>query len=127
MPNSPFDWLNTINDSKRNLISEDPNTERLYNPFMVNRGLSYFSDSIMYANEMNRYPFLDKRVQYEFYLSSISKRKRFSKWAKKEEVADVELIKQVYSVSEPKALEILNLLTAEQLSIIRNRTFKGGR
>jgi len=127
LSSNPFDWLNSINDSKTNLIKEDPEAIKGYLPFMVNRGLSYFPDTVMYANEMNRLHFLEKKLQYEFYLSSVSKRKRFSKWAKKEDSAEVTLVKKHYNVSEPKALEILRLLTPEQLKCIRAIHDKGGR
>jgi hypothetical protein len=127
MSSNPFDWLNTINDSKTNLIKEDPDSEKGYLPFMVNRGLSYFPDTVMYANEMNRFAFLDKKLQYEFLLSSVSKRKRFSKWAKKESSAEVALVKKHYNVSEQKALEILKLLTPDQLKCIEKMHDKGGR
>lgn len=127
MSSNPFDWLSSINDTKINLIKEDPYVEKNYLPFMVNRGLSYFSDTIMYANEMNRYSFLDKKIQYEFYLSSVSKRKRFSKWSKIEVSKDVETIVKAYNVSKSKALEILRLLSPEQLKEVQDRMSEGGR
>lgn len=127
MSTNPFDWLNSINDTKTNLIKEDPSVEKDYLSFMVNRGLSYYPDTIMLANEMNQFHFLDKKIQYDFYLSSVSKRKRFSKWAKKESSTEVDLIKKAYSCSNVKAFEILKLLTPEQLKELQQRFDKGGR
>lgn len=127
MSTNPFDWLNSINDSKVNLINEDPLCEKNYLPYMVNRGLSYFPDTILLANEMNRYGFLDKKLQYEFHLNSVSKRKRFSKWSKKEDSANIALVKEYYNVSQPKAEEILSILTDEQLQCIAKVQSKGGK
>ncbi len=81
----PFDYVNSINFTKKNLMKNTANdelAEKDYVPFLTNKSLSYFTDTLLYANEMNRYHFLDKRLQYEFYLNSIRKKKRFAKWAK---------------------------------------------
>ena len=81
---SPFDFLNAINLTKANLMAEDDFVVKDYTPFMVNRGLSYFHDTVLLANEMNRYSELDNDIQFSFLLNSVTKRKRFSKWHKKD-------------------------------------------
>ena len=79
----PFEFTKTINDTKHNLMDEDPEVEKDYIPFLVNRSLGYFMDTIMYANEMNRFNSLDYKLQYDFLLNIIRPRKRYSKWLKK--------------------------------------------
>lgn len=124
---SPFDWLNSVNENKKNLIKDGTAPEKDYLPFLVNRGLSYFPDSIMYANEMNRFPFLDKKLQYEFLLNSLKKRKRFSKWEKKPpDSEDIQMVKEFYNFSTDKALEALKVLTSEQLKEMKKLSNKGG-
>ena len=124
---SPFDFLNSINLTKQNLIVDEM-SEKSYDAFMVNRGLSYFNDTIMYANQMNGFPHIEKKIQYEFYMNAISKRKRFSKWSKKEKVSEtLRLVMDYYKYSEGRALEALSLLSNEQITIIEEKMYKGGR
>jgi hypothetical protein len=124
---SPFDFLNAINDNKKDLF-EDPQAEKDYSAFMVNRGLSYFPDTILYANEMNRFPAIPKSWQFYYFLNTIPKKKRFSKWAKKDaETKSLQLIKEYYGYSYEKAKEALNVLSVEQLSIIEEKLQKGGK
>lgn len=123
-----FDFLNAINDTKKDLIKEDPHSEKDYVPFMVNRGLSYFGDTIMYANEMNTHASIPKKWQFDFYLNGIKKKKRFSKWSKKDSTSDdLKLIMQQYDYSAKRAQEALDLLTDDQLKNIRESYKTGGR
>ena len=121
-----FDYLNSINDTKVDLIV-DEETEKTYPSFVVNKGLSYFQDTILLANEMNRYPSTEKKMQYDFLRLTIRKRKRFSKWDKETKSEDVVLMKRAYGYNEARALEALALLTPDQLEIIRKRYSFGGR
>lgn len=123
---NPFDYLNAINDTKKNIMVDDI-AEKSYNSFMVNRGLSYFNDTVIYANEMNRYHHLDHRLQFEFYINSIRKRKRFSKWIKPDTASDVEVVKEYYGYSNEKARQALTLLTSEQINELKKKVYKGGR
>lgn len=124
---SPFDFLNAINDTKVDLF-QDPQANKDYNAFLINRGLSYFPDTILYANEMNKHPNLDKKMQFDFYVNSISKRKRFSKWHKKDVSTDqLQLIQDYYKYNQTNALEALELLTDEKIKIIEDKMYKGGR
>lgn len=125
---TPFDFLNAINFDKKDLIGEDPSVEREYNAFMVNRGLSYFNDTILYANAMNGFPSLDNKIQFDFYLHAIPKRKRFSKWAKKDQQTDrLKLVMLHYKYNEERALEVLGLLSDDTIKTIEDKMNKGGR
>ena len=116
------DWLNSINFNKEDL-SYDIKT---YSPYIINRCLSGFIDTIMYANEMNRYPNLDKDMQYSFYLNSVRKRKRFSPWLRKDKVTDLECVKEYYGYSNEKASQALKILDNQQLNFIKQRLETGG-
>ena len=123
---SPFDFLNSINQSKIPLIDNDPDCERQYNPFLVNRGLSYFSDTIFLANEMNRLSGLGKKLQYDFLFQSVRPRKRFSKWHKPEEDSRVEILKKLYAYSESKARQVLDLILESDWKILEEQASEGG-
>ena len=120
------DWLNSINFTKKNLIEEDPSEIKDYAPYVINRCLSGNLDCILFANEMNRYSFLDKDMQYSFYLNTLRKKKRFSPWLRKDKVTDLEIIKQYYGYSNEKASNALKILTPEQISYIKQRLETGG-
>ena len=115
--------LESINYTKEDVL--DPNGKD-YVPFVVNKSLSYFMDTVAYANEMNKYPFLDKRMQYDYLKGSIRKRKRFSGWVKKDKSDVIDAIIKYYDVSYRKALEYEKLLTEDQKQeILKNiQTFK---
>ena len=120
------DWLNSINFTKKDLREDDPDVIKEYAPYIINRCLSGHLDCIMYANEMNRYSFLDKDMQYSFYLNILRKKKRFSPWLRKEKVTDLEIIKQYYGYSNEKASQALKILTPEQITFIKQRLDTGG-
>ena len=123
---SPFEFLNAINYTKKDLMV-DPENEKHYNSFVINRSLSYFPDTVAIANEMNKYHHLDSRLQFSFLINIIRKRKRFSKWIKPEIEDDVEVVKKYYGYSNEKSRQILPLLTSQQIDIIRKKVSKGGR
>ena len=120
------DWLNSINFTKQNLLEEDPDVIKDYPPYIINRCLSGHLDAIMFANEMNKYPNLDKDLQYHFYLNTLRKKKRFSPWLRKDKVTDLEIIKQYYGYSNEKALNALKILTPDQINFIKQRLDIGG-
>lgn len=125
---NPFDYLNTINVTKKNMMRGSENdelAEKGYNPFLINRGLSYFQDTVELANEMNLRADLDNKLQYEFLLNLVRSRKRFSKWHKKDENDKIDLIAEHYNCSQRKAIEILNTLTEEQVNSICQIMLKG--
>jgi hypothetical protein len=123
---SPFDYVNSILQNKKPLIVDEL-TEKEYQPFLVNRSLSYHKDCIMYANEMNRRHFLDKKLQFDFLLNTVRSQKRpFAKWAKAEKNDDLACIKQIYGFSDTKAREALRLLSNEQIQQLKEQTDIGG-
>ena len=121
------DWLNSINFNKENLIEEDSTLAKEYPPFIVNKCLSGHLDCVLLANEMNRYHFLDKDMQYNFYLNILRKRKRFSPWVRKEKISDLEFVKKYYGYSNEKAAQVLKILTNEQLLFIKQKLDTGGK
>lgn len=123
---SPFDFINAIHHTKENLIVDDW-SEKQYNPYIVNKGLSYGHDTVIPANEMNSRPHLDKILQFHFLINIIGSKKRFNKWVKAEKIDDLEVIQEYYGYSTQKAKEVLKLLNPQQLDIIRTRTMKGGK
>ena len=120
------DWLNSINFTKENLIEEDPSVKKDYSPYIINRCLSGNLDCIMFTNEMNKYSFLDKDMQYSFYLNTLRKKKRFSPWLRKDKVTDLEIVKQYYGYSNEKASQALRILTPDQINFIKQRLDTGG-
>ena len=126
MTTNPFDYLTAINDTKKDVMIDDI-AEKGYNAFMVNRGLSYFNDTVLFANEMNLNAHLDNRLQFDFLINIVRRRKRFSKWIKPETASDVEVVKEYYGYSNEKARQALTLLTPEQIIDIKKKVYKGGR
>tara|TARA_R100000742_G_C4247634_1_gene66334 strand:- start:194 stop:577 length:384 start_codon:yes stop_codon:yes gene_type:complete len=120
------DWLNSINFSKDDLTEDDPDNIKGYPAYIINRCLSGHLDTVLYANEMNLHPNLDKDMQYQFFLNSLRKRKRFSPWLRKDKVDNLNIVKQYYGYSNEKALQALRLLTKEQLTFIKQRLDTGG-
>jgi hypothetical protein len=113
---TPFDFINSITDSKTNLIVDDV-AEKEYNAFMVNRGLSQYSDCVLYANEMNMIAHVDKKLQNDYFLNSITKKKRFSKWGKKKKDENLDFVmSKGYSLQ--KAREIISLIPEDKLEEI---------
>ena len=110
---NPFEYLNAINTTKKDIMVDDI-AEKEYNAFMVNRGLSYFSDTVLMANEMNLNHHLDNRLQFDFFINIIKKKKRFSKWLKARDIENLEIIKQYYGYSDEKAKSVLSLFDHSQ-------------
>ena len=123
---NPFEYVNSINYTKKNIM-DSPEKEKGYNPFMINRSLSYFNDTVILANEMNKYHHLDGRLQYSFLINIVRKRKRFSKWNKPQKHNDIEVVKRYYGYSNEKAEQVLPLLSQPQLLELRKKVNKGGR
>lgn len=121
------DWLNSINYTKKNLLDEDKDCVKEYNPFIINKCLSSHIDCILYANEMNMNYHLDKDMQYSFFLNTIRKRKRYSPWLNKDKVSDLEYVKRYYGYSNQKSSEALKILSKEQLKFIKQKFEIGGK
>jgi len=123
---SPFKYLTCINDTKEDIMYDDV-MEKSYTPFVVNRSLSYFRDTVALANIMNQYAHIDNKLQFHFFINTVRKKKRFSKWIKPDLDSDIEVIKEYYGYSNEKARQVLSLLSPEQITTIKKKVSKGGR
>ena len=121
------DWLNSINFNKENLTEDDPSVIKDYPPYIINRCLSGHLDCVLLVNEMNKYHFIDKDLQYSFYLNTVRKRKRFSPWLRKDKINDLDYVKKYYGYSNQKALQVLKILSHEQIDYIKQRLEIGGK
>lgn len=121
-----FKILESINVTKTNMITT-AEEEKSYPAFMVNRGLSYHMDTIFLAQEMNRNHHLDNKLQYDFLMSSIRKKKRFSKWFKPQADIDLQAVQEYFGYNTQRAREALNILSKEDIEDIKQKLFKGGK
>ena len=124
---TPFDFVNAINYTKEDLFQE-PNANKLYQPYLINRSLSYFHDTVVQANTMNMYSSIPHEWQFRFLLNSVAKKKRFSKWQKKDKATDsLLLVQEYFGYSSEKAKEALSILSDEQLKLIEQKLNIGGK
>lgn len=126
---NPFDYINAITLTKKDLIRESEDSvrsEKEYNAYLVNKGLSYFIDTILYANEMNIHHQLENKLQNDYLINTIRAKKRFAKWVKKVSEDDLELVKEYYGYNNEKARQALSILSDDQLVLIRTKQEKGG-
>ena len=124
----PFDYVNSINYTKKNLMRNSDNDELAesgYVPYITNRSLSYFIDTIFYSNEINQFHHADNKLQYEYLLNSIRPKKRFAKWVKTMDSDDLEIVKLYFGYSTQKAIQALNILSPRQLKEITNKVTRG--
>tara|TARA_B100001750_G_scaffold119063_1_gene94445 strand:+ start:939 stop:1313 length:375 start_codon:yes stop_codon:yes gene_type:complete len=121
---NPFDFVKSITYTKQDIMNDLNKSE--YESFLVNRALSYYQDCILYANEMNRRFELEVRLQYHYLLNTIRKRKRFAKWQKPLKIDDLKIVMEYYQVSRAKAEEYLNILSENNIAILRKKMNKGG-
>jgi len=121
------DYLPAINHTKKNLMdSDDPMWKKKYPAFMVNKILSSFSDTIMFANEMNRNHFVDRDMQFQFLLNSIKAKKRFTPFLRSERIKDIECVKEYYGYNNDKAKSALDILSKDEINLIKEKLYKGG-
>ena len=120
------DWLNSINLTKEDITRDDPQLIKKYSPFIINKCMSGHLDTVMFANEMNLQSHLAKDLQYQFYLNSIRKKKRFSPWLRKDKIKNLDVVKSYYGYSNEKAIQALKILTKEQLNYIKAKIDVGG-
>ena len=123
------DYLKAINETKEPLLdTTDETWEKKYAPFVINRCMSMFYDTIMHSNEMNGLHFLPKRMQFHYLINSIRIKKRFGgKWLSQTKLKDLELVKEYYGYSNAKAKEARSLLSSDQIDNIKLSLRKGGR
>ena len=119
-------WLNSINQTKKNLIDEDPSIEKDYPPYIINRCFSGHLDAVLFANEMNMYSFLPKKMQYDFFINTLRTKRRFSPWIRKDLVDNLDFVKRYYGYSNEKAKQALKILSKEQLDFIKSKFEIGG-
>jgi hypothetical protein len=119
-------WLTSINFSKENLVEEIPENISSYTPYVINKCVAGHLDTILFANELNQYPYISKDMQYAFYLHSLRKKKRYTPWVKKEDAENLAAIKEYYGYNDKRALEALRLLNREEINFIKQRLNKGG-
>ena len=122
------DYLGAINNTKENLLdTEDEMWEKKYPPFIINKCISPFTDTLMLVNEVNQLHHLDKKLQFDYLLNSIRPRKRFTPWLKAKKLKNLEYVKEFYGYNNEKAKAALDILNDEQISAIKTRLNKGGR
>ena len=121
------DYLYSINQSKKNILDDDNDAEKKYPAFVINRCLSSFTDTVLFANEMNKNSHLPNKLQYDFLLNSVKPRKRFSPWARKDSIDYLDIVKEYYGYNDDKALQALRILTKGQLDYIKKSLSKGGK
>jgi hypothetical protein len=127
---TPFDYIASITTNKKNMMHDSENdtlAEKQYNAWIVNKGLSYFQDTVLHANLMNINHHLDNRPQYLFLLNSIRPSKRYAKWVKKDKGdEDLDAICSAYACNKNVGREYLSLLSSEQISAIKKQQEIGG-
>ena len=123
------DYLNSINLNKKNLMDEDsdPAWKSKYPAYIINKCMSHHMDTVMYANEMNQYSNISKKMQYDFYIHIVRPKKRFSPWGKKQKIDDLDLVKRYYGYSTDKAIQALRILSPNQIDYIKDKLNKGGK
>ncbi len=123
------DYLNSINLNKNNLMDKDsdPAWKSKYPAYIINKCMSHHMDTVMYANEMNQYSFLDSKMQYDFYIHIVRPKRRFSPWGKKKKIDDLDLVKRYYGYSTDKAIQALRILSPNQIDYIKDKLNKGGK
>jgi hypothetical protein len=123
---NPFEYVKAINNTKKDIMVDDI-SEKDYNSFMVNRSLSNFRDTVLYANLMNVNHHIDARLQFDFFINTIKKKNRFSKWLKPIKYENLEILKEYYGYSNEKAKSVISLLNNNQIEELKKRIYKGGR
>jgi hypothetical protein len=123
---SPFDFVTAINSSKKDLMADAPENEKAYLPFIINRQMSYFQDTVLLANEMNASSKLQPQLQFDFYRHTVRPRKRFSKWIKPEEIDDLNTVAQYYNINKEQAKQALKILDSSTIDAMRKAMMRGG-
>ena len=122
------DYLNAINQTKESLMDiENEQWEKKYPPFIVNRCVAAFPDTIIFFNEINQLPHLDNKLQFDFLINSLRPRKRFTPWLKAKKLENLEYVKEYYGYNNEKAKTALDILNDEQISAIKRKLYKGGK
>jgi len=107
--------------------TEDEQWERKYPPYIVNKCVAPFQDTIMLVNEINQFHHLDKKLQFDFLINSLRPRKRYTPWVKAMKLENLEYVKEFYGYDNEKAKVALDILNDKQISAIKQKMNKGGR
>lgn len=121
------DWLNSINQTKSNIMDTNPDSVKDYVPYIINKCFSGHIDSLMFSNEMNINHHIDKKLQYDFFINIIRTKKRFSPWLRKDTIKDLDYVKRYYGYNNEKAQQALRILTKEQINFIKSKFETGGK
>ena len=122
------DYLNAINYTKEPLLdTEDEQWVKKYPPYIINKCIAPFPDSLMLVNEINQLHHLDKKLQFDFLINSLRARKRYTPWMKAKKLENLEYVKEYYGYNNEKAKSALDILNDEQISSIKTKLNKGGR
>ncbi len=122
------DYLKAVNHTKERLLdTEDEVWEKKYPPFIINKCVAPFPDTIMLVNEINQLPHLDKKLQFDFLINSLRPRKRYTPWLKAMKLENLEYVKEYYGYNNEKAKAALDILADEQISAIKRKLYKGGK
>ena len=122
------EYLKSINQTKENLMdSDDPMWEKKYSPYIINKCIAQFNDTIMFVNEINMRHHLENKLQYDFLLNTIRPKNRFAPWVRGSKIKDLEFIKEYYGYSNEKAKVALQILSNDQIKTIKDSLSKGGR
>ena len=122
------DYLNAINYTKEPLLdTEDEQWVKKYPPYIINKCIAPFPDSLMLVNEINQLHHLDKKLQYDFLINSLRARKRYTPWMKAKKLENLEYVKEYYGYNNEKAKSALDILNDEQISAIKTKLNKGAR
>jgi hypothetical protein len=116
---SPFDFVKSVSNNKKDLLKDNPDNAKHYTAFVVNRGLSFYPDTVLIANEMNMYPDIPAEAQYYYYMGAIRKGNRYSEWHKAKKDDDLDLVQKVYQVRREIAKQYLKLLSSDDLAKLR--------
>ena len=122
---NPFDFVKSVSYDKKDIMVDDIE-EKAYQPFLINKSLSYHQDSVFFTNEMNCRHGLDNRLQYVFFLNTLRKRQRFSKWSKPYVSKKLDVVKQYYQMSTREAKDLYTLLSDKELRELKDRMNIGG-
>ncbi len=122
---NPFDFVNSINSTKKDLLADPEVSETSYVPFVINKSLSYFPETILLANDMNK-SHIDNKLQYHYLLNTVRPGKRYAKWVKREDDSDIEAVREFYGYNMDKALQALHILTPENIHYIKQKLQRGG-
>lgn len=121
------DWLNSINQTKSNIMDTNPDSVKDYVPYIINKCFSGHIDSLMFSNEMNINHHIDKKLQYDFFINILRTKKRFSPWLRKDTIKDLDYVKRYYGYNNEKAQQALRILTKEQINFIKSKFETGGK